>query len=72
MARTSIVNGVRVVSTHELGARLGITVSGALMKKIGVRPFANIRPAIYWREDDISLIRSNLAILLLGGTPPDC
>lgn len=60
--KTRTIDGVTVLSTIELTAVLGVQISFALMTKLGLKPFAQVRNGIFWREDDIPVIAKTLAV----------
>lgn len=65
-SKTGLIDGIRVVSTTELCARLGLPVTSTsiVKSKIG-KPFCETSNGVYWREDDVPQIAINLAIGLM-------
>lgn len=62
--KSSLINGVPAVTTTEVGLRIGLIVSEALLRKLGVTPLVKANTAVYWRESDMALIRGLLAVFV--------
>lgn len=49
-----------VVSTMELAARLQLPVTSTALKALGLHPYMEINPGVYWRLEDVPMIRDHI------------
>ena len=59
--RVAMLGDVPVISTTEISRRLGMTISSTFLRSLGLEPFADLSPGIYWRADEFHLICGRIA-----------
>ena len=60
------INGVRVFNTSEASLALGVPLSVATIRSLGVEPFARSATATYWSAESLSAIADAMAAKLLA------
>jgi len=64
--RTALINGIKVISTTEIQRRFGLQVNSNVIRDLGLTPFYEGHPGVYWREDHLPMIACLLAQKLMN------
>jgi len=59
------INDRLVVSTSEVGKRLGFTLSATFLKSLGLVPFMETACGVFWLQEDMESIRDEIVYHLL-------
>lgn len=58
------IDDALVLSTTEVGRRLGIPLTGTFLRSMGLQPYAVLPNGVFWLQDDLPAIRDAMVAYL--------